>query len=519
MHCCLIQPPLCDPSCPPLGLAYLSAILFEQKVQHEIFDLNLDFINFVENLIPGIDKSSFVENYQLTSQAFRSASELFPDIQMSPFTLDIPSSAGHLSKILTIAKDEKGLFCKWIRGNMVVERVLNSNPDWIGMSVSFFGQLPAALALAAEIQSTSKTEVILGGALLKDFETYIGPRTPIWEHVDGVVIGAGEEILKSLHRAESGRVLPTIGRRDMPNGGWIAKSEEKLTPPLPDFRHFPLEKYRAKSLVLPYRVYARCSWGKCTFCSDAKYTAHLAVAKGNPEFVAEQIQGLAKTNGAKGIYFLDAELPEQFIFSFAAEMKRMKSGLRWGANTRFFKELSGRKQAEKLFAGGCRFLRFGLESASPHVLQLMNKGIDPAEAKKILDATHGAGIATHVYLMRGFPGETEEDWQTTVDFLLNNANVIDMYNVSLFQLYERSPLCQILDPHLFQSQAKQDRWVHPHLTMRDDLSLNFEDLEQKFFSLKSSTRCHPTPADTIILADSEPMKYGNKFCKGAIITE
>jgi hypothetical protein len=324
-----------------------------------------------------------------------------------------------------------------------------------------------------------------------------------------VVVGAGENVLSNLKREEDGRFHPAVDHVDLPGGRWIATADEITSPPKPCFHHFPLQQYRAAGLVLPYRVFPNCSWGKCTFCADAKYAAHSPAAGGRPEMVAKELVNLAKEYGAEGIYFLDAELPEWFMLSCAEFMGRRPKTLRWGANARFTEGLGDHCRTTQLFKGGCRFLRFGLESASPRVLKAMRKGIQLDMAERALTAVHQAGIATHVYLMRGYPGETKEDWERTTKFLLHNASTIDMFNVSIFQLYDGAPVLRILNPENTLHRATHTKWEHPGLSPSNDLSEGLEKLEETFLSLKSSTRCRPTPADTILLADKMPIRYRN----------
>ena len=512
MRCCLVQPPLCDPSCPPLGLAYLSAVLEEQNVEHKIFDLNIDFVDFIEILasksLSCQQKQTFNGDFQ---KIFESVDKIFPDLNIKPFMLDIPQAAGRISELNKIAIDPEGLIYRWIKEQDPVSEILTSNPDWIGISVSFFGQLPAALAIAAECKRISPATIILGGALFKDFEAWLGPNTPIWDYVNGVVVGAGEEILRSFFQARNGDVLPSIGRTDFPCGGWIAKSNQKVLPPKPYFEYFPLQRYKAAGLVLPYRVYSRCSWGHCTFCADAKYAAHLPAAGGRVEAVVAEIKELSEQYGANGIYFLDAELPARFMISYSHYLSCGQKELRWGANSRFSTVLANPSVTEKLYDSGCRLLRFGLESASPRILKLMKKGISQTLAEDVLSAVHQAGIATHLYLMRAFPGETEEDWQMTVDFLLHNALQIDMFNVSIFQLYYGAPLYKEVNLNLFRCTATQDRWVHPQMRLKKNFEPNFhQGLEYAFFKIRHETRCYPTTADTILLGEQYPIKY----CKG-----
>ena len=71
----------------------------------------------------------------------------------------------------------------------------------------------------------------------------------------------------------------------------------------------------------------------------------------------------------------------------------------------------------KLHAAGCRQLIIGLESGSQRMLDLMGKGQTIAQMKEVLRNASRAGLQVRGNFMFGHPGETEEDFQKTMDFL------------------------------------------------------------------------------------------------------
>ena len=512
MRCSLVNPPICDPSCPPLGLAYLSSVLEMRNIPHKVVDSNLDFMNFVDTFTTsalGRAEESSTSVFCRTQAGLKGLSRFFPNITIEHFDLRISPDKGNLANIRDAALAMNGLFSTWIRQSDPISAIIASDPDWIGLSVSFMGQLAAALAIASECKKKSKANIIFGGALFKDFEEWLGERTPFWDLVDGVVVGAGEDVIGSLKRYEDSKIRPTRWRRDLPGGGWIAASRQVAQALRPEFSRFPLERYRAKGLVLPYRVFPRCSWRKCTFCADAKYAGHMSAKGGKPTRVASELIFLAEKYGAEGIYFLDAELPARFMIECGKHMPA--EILRWGANSRFTKALTEFSTAHKLYKAGCRFIRFGLESASPRVLKLMNKGVSSELAERVLATVHQVGIATHVYLMRGYPGELMEDWKITQDFLFRNAGTIDMFSISCFILYDGSPLSKTLTPDQIDITATESRWVHPNIVSHTVPDVDIEELEKEFFSIKETTRCYPNTADTILLGDSAPIRFGDKI--------
>ena len=70
---------------------------------------------------------------------------------------------------------------------------------------------------------------------------------------------------------------------------------------------------------------------------------------------------------------------------------------------------------------GCVGLIFGLESASPRVLELMNKGIDLHQVQRIVKEAAEVGLHCQVAFFVGFPTETAFDRELTLDFLRKNV--------------------------------------------------------------------------------------------------
>ncbi len=79
----------------------------------------------------------------------------------------------------------------------------------------------------------------------------------------------------------------------------------------------------------------------------------------------------------------------------------------------------------ELRRAGCCAVNFGLESASQPVLDAMGKKFKIGDAERIFKDLKTAGIGTCVNFIVGFPGETEEYFQDTLDFLARNAPYID----------------------------------------------------------------------------------------------
>jgi len=67
---------------------------------------------------------------------------------------------------------------------------------------------------------------------------------------------------------------------------------------------------------------------------------------------------------------------------------------------------------------GCHTIELGLESGSDRLLGEMGKGFTVAEAVEAVDFCVNAGIRVNAIFMLGYPGETLEDIESSVDLAL-----------------------------------------------------------------------------------------------------
>lgn len=98
---------------------------------------------------------------------------------------------------------------------------------------------------------------------------------------------------------------------------------------------------------------------------------------------------------------------------------------------------------------GCRSLTFGLESGSMPILARMKRLPQgtPENIAADLQSCAEHGIRTCLTAIAGFPGESEEDWQLTLDFFREHVAVLDAVGLQSFKALPLSPLGrQMLDP-------------------------------------------------------------------------
>ena len=79
-------------------------------------------------------------------------------------------------------------------------------------------------------------------------------------------------------------------------------------------------------------------------------------------------------------------------------------------------------------------INYGIETASVRLQQQINKGLNAVRIKEVVDKTANLGIITSGYFILGFPTETVEEMNRTIDFACNS----NLDNAYFFKLTDFS---------------------------------------------------------------------------------
>lgn len=198
--------------------------------------------------------------------------------------------------------------------------------------------------------------------------------------------------------------------------------------PFLDFSDTPFEEYNPPE-HLKNHLSLLTSIGcvqKCRFCGPIGYWRGYRTMSAK-RIYDEICYHLNNNRQINFIEFLDLELNgnmkvlEDFCDLMIANPPR--KNLLWHSNMIIRKEMT-LDIAKKLRASGCCHVTFGIESGSQKVLDLMNKRFLITDANNVLKNMHEVGINVTCNFMFGFPGETEEDFQQTLQFIEKNKKYI-----------------------------------------------------------------------------------------------
>jgi anaerobic magnesium-protoporphyrin IX monomethyl ester cyclase len=223
--------------------------------------------------------------------------------------------------------------------------------------------------------------------------------------------------------------------------------------PLINFDDLNLSFY--KSDCLPIEFSRGCKRA-CSFCSETKrYHPY------RPRPIDKLLQDMqlsVEKYGAEEVCLICSSLNgnKEHLTSFCEALISRNIKIRWGGNARLDTTLDA-ELLRLMFLSGCTNLNFGLESGSDHVLSLMNKQIKAQTASHIIEICGDLGIRVAINLIVGFPGETEEDFEQTLEFITKHHKIVSIFNVSKCFIDRQAPAGQ--HPELFGVLTYNDKIV------------------------------------------------------------
>jgi radical SAM superfamily enzyme YgiQ (UPF0313 family) len=324
--------------------------------------------------------------------------------------------------------------------------------DIIGLSILEEvnpSSMSIALALSKVIKENSNAEIALGGI------NYPRPVTEVQDFlnsglIDYVLMGDGEWVLLHLlYAIEKNyvgkyKIQNIFTNQDDRNKPLLKKVDGKYYEfPRPDFDGFPLQKYilkpergvpmsRKKVLVLPYVFVKGCSYN-CIFCPASK-TPEYQINQADK--VVEDLKCLSEKYKTKYFLFINNTINPSYEYAenFIKEMKKEDLNIMWADCANFkgmdLKTLKGLKDV------GAIKLLYGIESASPKMQKYTLKNIDINQASTLLKESHNLGIWNELELIAGMPYETDQDINSTINFIKTNQNHLEYCYLNSFRLVD-----------------------------------------------------------------------------------
>ena len=228
--------------------------------------------------------------------------------------------------------------------------------------------------------------------------------------------------------------------------------------PVPDLSYFAWQNHPTR--IVPLMTGRGCGWGKCLFCSDVTTASTRTYRSRSIQSVLNEIKTQSQRHNAKDFVFFDSKLNSDLEMwnALINHMQSIVSEATWVATVHVGNESpNGLDKAtlQKAFNAGLRRMGFGLETGSQQLNNRMLKGTNVDEMSRFVKDASGVGISLRASVMMGYPGETYEDIEATIDFIRRHEACLDRLHLAKFKAIPSTP---------FESRYKDKPEKYPTLS-------------------------------------------------------
>lgn len=306
-----------------------------------------------------------------------------------------------------------------------VEKIIQLNPDILGITAKTMWIINA-YKVATAIKKKMSIPVVIGGHHV----TALPEKTLIdFLSFDIGVLGEGENtFLEIIENINSGKDISNIqGTVTRINESIKINSArqrinnlDELPVPawdlLPDIStHYRPWLFSVKKLPAFQLMTSRgCPW-HCTFCDRSVFGNN--VTYHSPEYIVSIIKHVCKKYKVKHIMFDDDNLllHKKKLLDLLRLLKENKIYIPFSCESRV--DNIDDEILKSLKKAGCWQIQIGIESGSQIILDKMDKRITVNKIKNAIDLIHKNGIRVFGYILIGYPGETIETLEQTVNLI------------------------------------------------------------------------------------------------------
>ncbi len=392
------------------------------------------------------------------------------------FTIKIPlglayiagylEKQGHHPEILDcmayyeeIEKQKDGSYRIGLSDEKIVKKIREFQPDIVGISCSFSIYEKDSMKIAELVKQNSKAIVVFGGAHSSaNYDSVLKNK-----NVDFVVRGEGEVVFSNLvknfrDKRRKNSIPGTIIRNK--NKIKINKPAEYIENlddiPFPARHLLPMEKYlnHPQNSIANMRhptteiITSRGCPFNCIFCSIHTVWGKKWRAR-SPKNVVDELEELHNIYGIKEFRFFDDNMTwdKKRIIEICDEIIKRKLDIKWDTPNGVAIATLNEEVLRKMKKAGYYKIVMGIESGSESTLRFMRKPVSLEHAKKIIALCNKIGIWTWSTFVIGFPDETKEEIQKTIDFAKNSGlNFATFYvaqpypGTEMYDIYEEKGL-------------------------------------------------------------------------------
>jgi anaerobic magnesium-protoporphyrin IX monomethyl ester cyclase len=296
------------------------------------------------------------------------------------------------------------------------------NPDIVGVTSATLTFNPALEIVKAAKRALPNCLTMMGGPHVTVMDEATLNENP---QADIVVRGEGEQTVLELAQLVSESKLQNLsnvaGITFRKNGQVFRNPQRPFIQdidslPHPAHKHFDVRRYKVSGKTyLPIITSRGCPF-QCAFCLASHMCGRSFRAR-NPKNVVDELEWLRDTYGAEAFAFYDDTFTydNKRAVAICEEMRKRKFNLPWDCRTRVDRVTP--ELLATLRNTNCLLIHFGVESGSQKMLNAMRKGTTVEQNATAIKWAKTAGISVAISVVVGYPGETPEMLEETLEFI------------------------------------------------------------------------------------------------------
>jgi len=413
---------------------------------------------------PEIDKKSLYSKTKLNQEG------VFPPLGLAYIAAVLKNSGIKVKIIDSLAEK--------LTEEEVLYKINDNKPDLIGITV-LTQQIKTTISIVEKIKKNKLSKCIALGGPHIHFEHSSVIKN---EYVDFCVRGEGEITFKELTEAliynDNLSKVKGITYKDKKDNTIITE-DRPFIPNLDDIP-FPARDLLNNSLYnSPISLGGKkpftsilatrgCPFG-CHFCSLTKMWGHQR--RRSVENVLNEIEEVHKKYNIKIISFIDdlLVLNKKWAIELCKGICERGLNIKWDCCGRI--NLMSKELLKEMKKAGCECIIYGIEFGNQRILDFVGKGFKVEDVPRTISMTNQAKISVKGLFMMGYPTETKDTLQDTID--LAKKLKMDYIAVSLVAPYPGTDLYSYcLEHNLLQNLP----WI-------DIMQLSFKAIKLKQLSI------------------------------------
>ena len=321
---------------------------------------------------------------------------------------------GHIAEYINLFQYEKDKLIEYLR----------RDPLCVAITTTFYVvNLPVTEMVEFIREHNPKVKIVVGGPLVNNHaRNYHGDalKTALED------MGADIYVLEGQGELTLARLIECLKNggnlSDVPNLAYFEDKELRRTKTVAennsldanfiDWKDFG--GTRDLGATIQTRTARSCAF-KCSFCNYPSRAGALTLL--SLDVLERELDSILTLGGVQNVVFIDDtfNVPFPRFKDLCRMMIRKKYPFNWFS---YFRCSNSDQEAIDLMAeSGCKGVFLGIESGSPSILINMNKSATVEKYAKGIEMLRRNGILTFGSFITGFPGETDETVQETIDFI------------------------------------------------------------------------------------------------------